>query len=112
MDSDPGLKRFDAVLGDRFGTSCAAAATETAERILRGLGYSVGRNIPYAGGYCTHHYGKPQVRMHALQIEINRALYMDEQMVTPTPGIAEVKRRIRRLIEGLANLDARALGAV
>jgi N-formylglutamate amidohydrolase len=111
MDSDPGLKRFDAVLGDRFGSSCAAVVTETAERVLRGLGYSVGRNVPYAGGYCTHHYGRPRAQMHALQIEINRALYMDEQTVTRAPGIAEVKARIRQLIEGLASLNGRALGA-
>ena len=111
MDCDPGLKRFDAVLGDRFGTSCAPVVTETAERILRSLGYSVGRNIPYAGGYCTHHYGKPQTRMHALQIEINRALYMDEERVIPVAGIVDVKRKVRQLIEALANLDARVLGA-
>ena len=111
MDSDPGLKRFDAVLGDRFGTSCAAVATETAEAILHGLGYSVGRNVPYAGGYCTYHYGRPKMRMHALQIEINRALYMNEERMTPAPGFAEVKSRIRQLIQGLASLDARALGA-
>ncbi|MGZ8410181.1 MAG: N-formylglutamate amidohydrolase [Hyphomicrobium sp.] len=111
MDCDPGLKRFDAVLGDRFGTSCAAVATETAERVLRGLGYSVGRNIPYAGAYCTDHYGKPHTGTHALQIEINRALYMDEESVAPAPGLAEVKRRVRALIQGLARLDARALKA-
>jgi N-formylglutamate amidohydrolase len=111
MDSDPGLRRFDAVLGDRFGTSCAVAVTETAERLLRGFGYSVGRNVPYAGGYCTHHYGKPQAKMHALQIEINRALYMNEEMVTPAPGLAEVKSGIRQLVEGLASLDMRALAA-
>ena len=111
MDSDPGLKRFDAVLGDRFGTSCAAVVTETAERVLRGLGYSVGRNIPYAGGYCTDHYGKPRTGMHALQIEINRALYMDEENVAPAAGLAEVKIRIRELIQALAGLDAYALRA-
>jgi N-formylglutamate amidohydrolase len=111
MDADPGLKRFDAVLGDRFGTSCAPTVTETAERLLRGLGYSVGRNVPYAGGYCTDHYGKPRTGMHALQIEINRALYMDEEKVAPAPGLAEVKSKIRELIQGLASLDARVLEA-
>jgi N-formylglutamate amidohydrolase len=109
MDSDPGLKRFDAVLGDRFGTSCAPTVTETAERVLRGLGYSVGRNVPYAGGYCTDHYGKPRIGMHALQIEINRALYMDEEKVAPAPGLGEVKSKIRELIQGLASLDVRVL---
>jgi N-formylglutamate amidohydrolase len=111
MDSDPGLKRFDAVLGDRFGTSCAAVVTETAEQVLRGLGYSVGRNVPYAGGYCTDHYGKPRTGMHALQIEINRALYMDEEKVAPAAGLAEVRTRIRELIQALAGLDACALRA-
>ena len=68
-DDDNGADRPDIVLGDRYGTSCAAALTAEAERILTGLGYSVVRNNPYAGGFNTEHYGKPARGLHALQIE-------------------------------------------
>jgi N-formylglutamate deformylase len=72
-------QRADIVLGDRYGTSCAPALTDFAEVTLRGLGFSVSRNRPYAGGYITEHYGMPVTGAHALQIEINRALYMNEK---------------------------------
>lgn len=78
MDDDAGRRRFDIVLGDCHGTSCAAALTDLVERFLSGAGYQVVRNNPYAGGFTTRHYGVPATRVHALQIEINRALYMDE----------------------------------
>lgn len=111
MDADPGLRRVDCVLGDRFGTSCAPAITDAAEQALHRAGYSVCRNVPYAGGYCTRHYGRPRQGIHALQIEINRALYMDEEAVTPTAGIAEVKGRVRPLIERLAEVAPNVLKA-
>jgi N-formylglutamate amidohydrolase len=71
-------RRPDIVLGDRYGTSCAPFITDRAEQGLRALGFAVMRNRPYAGGYITEHYGNPAAGTHALQIEINRALYMDE----------------------------------
>ncbi|MGF1640810.1 MAG: N-formylglutamate amidohydrolase [Rhodospirillales bacterium] len=111
MDSDSGAKRVDIVLGDCQGSSCAGAVTDAAERVLRGLGFSVRRNVPYAGGYTTRHYGRPWNGVHALQIEINRALYMDERTITPTAGLVEVTRRIERLIEALAEIDASRLRA-
>lgn len=111
MDSDCGRPRVDAVLGDRFGTSCAPAVTDTAAQALRELGYSLRRNIPYAGGYTTSHYGRPQSGIHALQIEINRALYMDEDLVRPTAGLTELQRRMRFVIQRLAALDRTALRA-
>jgi N-formylglutamate deformylase len=72
-------QRPEFVLGDRYGTSCVPAVAETVERTLRGLGYTVSRNKPYAGGFITEHYGNPAAGLHALQLEINRALYMDER---------------------------------
>ena len=70
--------RCDIVIGDRFGTSCDAEITDRIEASLRACGYQVARNRPYAGGFITEHHGAPGNGLHALQIEINRALYMDE----------------------------------
>ena len=69
----------DIVLGDRFGSSAAGWVLDTLERALRDSGLAVRRNKPYAGGYITEHYGAPTQGRHAVQIEINRALYMDER---------------------------------
>jgi N-formylglutamate amidohydrolase len=74
---DP-TNRPDFVLGDRYGTSCSLDLIETATTVLKSLGYSVARNKPYAGGFITEHYGRPAKGLHALQIEINRSLYMNE----------------------------------
>src|SRR5262249_41298677 len=68
--------RADVVLGDRYGTSCVAVVSETIETTLRQMGYAVSRNKPYAGGFITEHYGNPAAGLHAIQLEINRALYM------------------------------------
>jgi N-formylglutamate amidohydrolase len=78
MDEDAGRRRFDIVLGDCHGSSCAPALTDLVERFLAGQGYQIVRNNPYAGGFTTRHYGAPAERVHALQIEINRVLYMNE----------------------------------
>lgn len=70
--------RPDVILGDRYGTSAAPALVEAAAAILADLGFAVGRNRPYAGGFITEHYGRPAQGIHALQVEVNRGLYMDE----------------------------------
>lgn len=78
MDRDTGLSRVDVVLGDCFGAACSAEVTAVADAAFRERGYRVVRNTPYAGGFTTRHYGQPRNGSHALQIELNRALYMDE----------------------------------
>lgn len=95
----------DFVLGDRFGTSCNPALVRTAEKVLKSLGYSVSRNDPYAGGYSTQHYGRPNRGIHALQIEINRALYMDEATVDRSIRFDRLKADLQNLLEALAALD-------
>jgi len=75
----PGHRRADIVLGDRFGTSCAPAIVDCVEASLQAAGLIVARNKPYAGGFITEHYGHPGHHCHALQVEINRDLYMNEQ---------------------------------
>jgi N-formylglutamate amidohydrolase len=71
----------DIVLGDRFGSSAAGWIVDALEQSLRHSGLAVRRNKPYAGGYITEHYGAPAKARHAVQIEINRALYMDERRI-------------------------------
>jgi N-formylglutamate deformylase len=93
------------VLGDAHGTACAPRATRLTEEILAGLGYRVRRNDPYAGGYVTRHYGRPRDGTHALQIEIARALYMDETRIERAKGLAPLARDMTRLIGLFAETD-------
>ena len=102
----------DFVLGDRFGAACASLLTQRVERELEAMGYRVARNTPYAGGYTTEHYGRPARRTHALQIEINRGLYLDETTLTPTAGFARLKANLEHLTRTLAGADWSALKAV
>jgi N-formylglutamate amidohydrolase len=92
----------DIVLGDRFGASCHPSVTALAEATLRRLGYRVARNAPFAGGHTTQTYGRPSLRTHALQIEINRALYLDERTLERTNGFARIRADMSRLAEALA----------
>jgi len=99
----------DVVLGDRFGASCSGAVTGLVERELTAMGYRVARNAPYAGGYTTEHYGRPGRKTHALQIELSRALYLDEQTLAPTAGLEVLRRDLGRLFAALAAQDWRGL---
>ncbi len=84
--ADHGGVRPDFVLGDRYGTSCSGELTRVAAERLKAQGYAVALNKPYAGGYITEHYGRPHADQHALQVEINRALYMNEMSFDKSPG--------------------------
>jgi N-formylglutamate amidohydrolase len=93
--------RPDIVLGDRYGTSCDVELTDFASGVLVRLGYSVSRNKPYAGGFITEHYGQPGRGLHAVQIEINRSLYMDERTLERSPRFARLKADLGRLMLSL-----------
>jgi N-formylglutamate amidohydrolase len=99
--------KADIVLGDRYGTSCASRLTDLVEVALRCHGYSIVRNKPYAGGFITEHYGEPALGRHALQIEINRALYMDERSLAPKPAFeklaSDLKAAFGTVIEELGD---------
>jgi N-formylglutamate amidohydrolase len=99
----------DIVLGDRFGAACAGLLPARVERELEAMGYRVARNTPYAGGYTTEHYGRPARRTHALQIEINRALYLDEVTLSPTAGFERLRGHLENLTRALATADWSAL---
>jgi len=90
------------VLGDRFGTSCSGELTRLAANHLKGLEYKVALNKPYAGGYITEHYGRPHKGRHALQIEINRALYMDETSFEKSSGFKRLKGDLETMVKALA----------
>ena len=97
-------KQFDIVLGDSHGATCHETVIHTAEVMLEGCGYHVMRNDPYAGGYTTCHYGQPLKGVHALQIEINRALYMDEQTIRRTNGIDRLVKDMTALMIKLSQI--------
>ncbi|TCT13281.1 N-formylglutamate amidohydrolase [Tepidamorphus gemmatus] len=102
-------RRPDFVLGDRYGTSCASILTDVAQETLQRLGYTVARNKPYAGGFITETYGSPATGVHALQIEINRALYMDETRYIRAGGFAWLMADITHLCRRLMSISAEAL---
>mgnify|MGYP002377094221 FL=1 len=89
--------RPDFVLGDRFGAACDVKLTRFLKEALAAEGYEVHLNRPYAGGYITEHYGRPYRGVHAIQMEINRALYLDEARFTRGPGFARLKTDLTRL---------------
>jgi N-formylglutamate deformylase len=107
----PPAKAHDIVLGDCYGEAAAPELIGETQRILTGLGFSVARNTPYAGGYTTNLYGRPREGLHAIQIEVSRALYLDESRMEKSSGFASCREKLRlfasRLLEARASLIAR-----
>jgi N-formylglutamate amidohydrolase len=95
----------DIVLGDRFGSAASPAVSRRVETEFKALGYRVARNAPYAGGYTTETYGRPARGVHAVQVEVNRALYLDEAGLTPSAGFGALKADLDRLAGRLAAVD-------
>jgi N-formylglutamate amidohydrolase len=94
----------DIVLGDCHGASCAPQIVEAATSFLVERGFVVAINAPYAGGFTTGFYGCPRAHRHALQIEINRALYMDERSYRKKPRFARLVKDLARLVERLGRV--------
>ncbi|MGH6764845.1 MAG: N-formylglutamate amidohydrolase [Bradyrhizobium sp.] len=103
-------RRPDVVIGDRYGTSCAPLLPDMVEVTMRSLGYSVGRNKPYAGGFITEHYGNPASGLHTVQLELNRAIYMDERRRERGPRFAQVAMDFAALADALATVPLGNLG--
>ena len=97
-------KPADVVLGDFFGTACAPDVTDTARKALQSVGFQVACNKPYAGGFITEHYGRPLKGLHALQIEVNRGLYMDERTIIRKPSFPLLQDDIARFVSQLMSL--------
>ena len=103
----------DVVLGDRFGASAAREITAQTQEIFQDAGFRVARNAPFAGGYITQRYGRPSRNVHAVQIEIDRSLYMDQKCIEPLPEFDEVRDTLFGVVQRLAGLmsDGFALAA-
>jgi N-formylglutamate deformylase len=102
LSPDEGSRRPDFALGDLYGRACEPGFTAIAKAILEGLGYSVRINDPYAGAEILERYGRPEAGVHSLQIEINRALYMNEQTLEAHDGLARLRQDLGTFVERLA----------
>lgn len=102
--------RPDIVIGDRYGTSCSPLLTDVVEDTLKQLGYTAGRNKPYAGGFITEHYGNPASGLHTIQIELNRAIYMDERRRERGPRFAQVATDFNAIADAIASIPLSHLG--
>ena len=99
----------DIVIGDHYGETADAAVVERARSALRASGFTVGYNTPYAGGYTTLEYGRPDDGIHALQLEINRGLYLGEEKLEKLSSFGDCKNRIGRFVAQLIEINAEAL---
>lgn len=96
--------RADFIIGDRFGRSCSNVFAAKAIYKLQELGFDVAYNKPYAGGYITENYGNPVQGFHAIQIELNRALYMNETTLQKTAGFALLQSDLYGYLSELTSL--------
>lgn len=108
-DGAVGRHRIDVdyVLGDCFGASCADRLTAAAETFFVLRGARVRRNNPYSGGYVAQCYGRPAQGVHVLQLEISRALYMDEAKLERSGGFGATRATLSALIAELAEASSK-----
>ena len=100
-----GKEGADIIIGNRYQSSASEELSRQAAQILTEMGYCVRFNRPYSGGFITKAHGVPARGFHALQIELNRALYMDEARMEKSAGFATLTQKMRRFIEALVNLS-------
>lgn len=99
--------RPDIVIGDRFGASCRESISDRVAQSFTSRGLKVLRNVPFAGAFIAQHYGRPSIGRHAIQIEINRALYMDERRVEPNAQFHEVRGLITEAMQDIIAIGQR-----
>ncbi len=97
-----GMKRPDVVLGDRFGAAASGDVVDRVEAAFVGAGFNVTRNTPFAGAYITQAYGRPSRGQHAIQVELDRSLYMDEALVRPNGNFAYVQTALQKVLAEIA----------
>ncbi|HEX8641825.1 MAG TPA: N-formylglutamate amidohydrolase [Allosphingosinicella sp.] len=95
------------IFGDRYGTTTAPHLLDAAVAAARALGYRTACNTPYAGGYICGRHGRPDRGIHAIQIEIDRSIYLEPELRAPGPGFADACRLIETVV---AALEARLFG--
>lgn len=99
----------DIVIGDRFGAAADADVVELVEAAFHRAGLKTARNAPFAGAYITQHYGRPSRGQHVLQIEIDRSLYMNEQMIRPNGNFRAFQAVIRDVVAEIVEIGRRRL---
>lgn len=99
----------DIVIGDRFGAAADADVVELVEAAFHRAGLKTARNAPFAGAYITQHYGRPSRGQHVLQIEIDRSLYMNEQMIRPNGNFRAFQEVIRDVVAEIVEIGRRRL---
>lgn len=104
-----GQPRPEVVLGDRFGAAAGKHVIEMVEAAFTGAGLRVARNAPFAGAYIAQAYGRPSRAQHVVQIEIDRALYMDEARITPNGDFDAFQRLMVGVIAGISSFGRRDL---
>jgi N-formylglutamate deformylase len=98
----------EVVLGDRFGAAAARPLVALTQRAFEREGFLVARNAPFAGGYITQRYGRPALGLHAIQVEIDRGLYLDQARLEPLACFAELRERLGRVVAELAGIASGA----
>lgn len=101
----------DFIIGDRYGSSASASLSRASLDILQDLGFNAVRNKPYAGGFITEHYGRPARGLHALQVEISRALYVNETTLQKTADFSPLARSLASFIQQLAGFASQRDGS-
>ena len=94
------------VIGDRYGSSASRALVEEVEACFANAGLKTARNAPFAGAFITQHYGRPSAKQHAIQIEIDRGIYLDEAQVALSEQFAVTRGKLRQAFEWIARLGA------
>jgi N-formylglutamate amidohydrolase len=100
----PGGARPDIVLGDRFGSTAAGSIVERVEAAFANAGLRVARNMPFAGAFITQHYGRPSRQQHAIQVEIDRALYMNEHTLELNDNFEAFRRLLTGVIAEITDI--------
>jgi N-formylglutamate deformylase len=97
-----GIRRTDVVLGDRFGASATGEVVDRLEAAFVAAGFVVTRNAPFAGAYITQAYGRPKKGQHAVQVEIDRSIYMNEKLIRPNGNFEAVQAALRDVVQEAA----------
>ncbi|SPH19762.1 hypothetical protein ASD8599_00498 [Ascidiaceihabitans donghaensis] len=99
-----GMRRPDVVLGDRFGAAAGGEIVDRIEAAFASAGFIVTRNAPFAGAYITQAYGRPSRAQHAVQVEIDRSIYMNEQLIRPNGSFDDVRKALRTVVAEVASI--------
>ena len=104
-----GAGKPEIVLGDRFGAAADSGVVDRIEAAFAAAGLKVARNTPFAGAYIAQTYGRPSRRQHAVQIEIDRALYMDEANIRPNANFEALRKLLRQVVAEIAAIGQEEL---